>query len=180
MTLPAFYICIYRCVASQRSESIWIPSGSSICLFQTRYVLRTRYALRGEGIHIISNAYWHISILPDGKNIELRSNISTKDTDCTRDKSVPYGAIISFPRRAGACSRRICPGFHKRRALQGRCGNQALRTGQCPVPTNRCAVEESLGGRLITAPTMQLCILHEKKVLVGWTRTFSSSITPAR
>ena len=30
-----------------------------------------------EGIYIISNVVRHISILPSGKNIELRSNIST-------------------------------------------------------------------------------------------------------
>ena len=54
-------------------------TGFSIYAFGIRYVLRTRYACGREWIYIISN-------LPSGKyidfsvrkNIELRSNISTK------------------------------------------------------------------------------------------------------
>jgi len=63
-------------------------TGFSICIkylafgkiCKTRYVLRTRYALRGVMGFISYRIYRqvNISIFPSGKNIALRSNISTK------------------------------------------------------------------------------------------------------
>ena len=90
-------------------------------------------------------------------------------TDEVRSKHITHNSklITSSPCRAGACSRRICPGFNKRRdqgpALQGRCDNQALRTGQCPVPTNRLCGN---GPSRTPVPTEQFrntfCILHSR------------------
>jgi len=73
--------------AGHRYKSL---AGFSIYAYGVRYVLRTRYAQRGEnGIYIISNLpQVNISILSSEKNIELRSNISTS--------RLPTGQPFSF------------------------------------------------------------------------------------
>ena len=109
-------------------------------------------------------------------------------TDEVRSKLITHNSklITSFPCRAGAGSRRICPGSNTRRdqgpALQGRCDNQALRTGQCPVPTNRLCGN---GPSRTPVPTEQFrnafCIpirMTQKEAAEAasflWTRNYSS------